>query len=101
MPRFPFWSSRIDSVSAPAVFLFENVRTEVGVETEVLVRIEAMRDVDVAFPDASSLAKRSPVPMLFAAVDEARWDIERTSTTLELFESVSAAERADTDESDV
>ena len=64
------------------------------------VRSAAMRAVEVAVVPspppaaANSLEKRSPVPMPLLAVDEARWERLRTSTTAEEALSMIVAESA-------
>ncbi len=60
----------MNSVSSPAVFLFEKVSADRGLVVLTSVRIEAIREVDVPVP-ASSVANKIPVPMPLAAVPEA------------------------------
>ena len=100
-PKRPILSSRMNSVREPAVFLLEKVRTEDGVVAETLVRRDAILEVEVAFPLASSFEKSSPAPMPFAAVDEAKWEMFNTSTTEALLESITEAESAEKLESEV
>ena len=76
----------------------EKVRTEAGVEVEILVNTEAMRAVDVAVFNLSPVESvelswalnRRPVPMPFAtaeAVDVPVWNRLATSTIDEVFVS--------------
>jgi len=93
----------IASVSPVATLFTKNARSDAGVVVEVLVRIDAIRPVDVAPPEASCREKRSPAPMPEAdAVEVAAvpWPIERTSTIDEELESPVNAERVGILESD-
>ena len=99
MPRRPLLSRRMPSESDVPPFRVEKVRTDVVPDTEV--RMEEIRAVDVASPEPDSFINNSPEPMPFEAEDEAICDTVRTSTTEEELLSVSEAERAGIEESDV
>ena len=90
MPRFPEALSLIPSVRSPVVPFTKNARSAAGVEVETLVKMEAIRAVEVAVVVAlSQLASahhvepenRSPVPIPLAMVPVALWCKFKTSVS--------------------
>src|SRR3989344_1718703 len=98
MPRRPLLSRRMPSESDVPPFRVEKVRTDVVPDTEV--RMDEIRAVEVASPEPDSFINNSPEPMPSEAVDEAMWEIVRTSTTEEELLSVIDAKREGIEESE-
>ena len=80
IPKFPLSSSLMYSERDPIVFLVEKVKTDVGDVVATLVRIDAIRLVEVAAPEASSRLKSSPAPIPANAEEEAKCLILKGST---------------------
>ena len=83
------------SVKEPEVFFVEKVKAEAGEVEDTLVKMDAIRAVEVADPKSSSAEKRSPVPMPEAAEEKAMWVMLKMSTMEELLESIMVAESAE------
>ena len=89
MPRKPALERRMPSVNPALLPLVKKARAEAGEVVEVLVRMEAIRAVEVAEVVASPpqpaswheivSLKRMPVPMPGLDVDVARWKSEKRS----------------------
>jgi len=83
--------------------LVKNARSAEIVEVATVVSTDAIREVDVAPPEASCAVKSRPVPMPAeeeVVVAPVPWPIERTSTIDEELESPVNAERVGILESD-
>ena len=93
IPKLPALSKRARSVREPLVFLVEKVRAEAIDASLTSVRIEAIREVEVAVVDAvtverNSLLKSNPAPIPFAAVELDMWVRFKISTIDDEFESM-------------